>query len=267
MVTPFDAVIDAIKKRGYHNHRLEEHSDIVSEAVWKDLIERCETLRADVQAGAVRMWLKVPTPGARGRKADLLVGPPLPGSNEPDITNARICVENKSVVTAHRNASSRYDDLDEVLGALQRVRPQIVTAAIVLVGTAARVLNVPDRITPLYEDHEFKARILPRLSTGDASLWFEFPRAVSRNRPNDPQRTVEIFRKLPKRAPALTHIVGYDYLLLVPVFVDNVNPPSVERDNTLGIKVDEEYLRLLTGICNAYAARWHPETGAAMPTT
>lgn len=267
MVTPFDAVIDAIKKRGYHNHRLEEHSDIISELVWTDLIERCETLRADTQAGAVKMWLSVPTPGARGRKADLLVAPPVQGSDEPDIRNARICVENKSVITAHRNASSRYDDLDEVMGALQRVRPEIVTAAVVLVGTAGRVLNVPDRISPMYKESEFKTRILPRLSSGDASLWFEFPHAVSRNRPNDPQRTVDTFRRLPKRAPALTHLVGYDYLLLVPVYVDNVNPPSVARDNTLGINVDQEYLRLLTGICNAYAARWHPETGIALPTS
>jgi hypothetical protein len=37
MTTPFDAVLEQIKLRGFHNQRLEDHSDIVSEGVLSDL--------------------------------------------------------------------------------------------------------------------------------------------------------------------------------------------------------------------------------------
>lgn len=53
------------------------------------------------------------------------------------------------------------------------------------------------------------------------------------------------------------HVVGYDYLLLVPAYIDNVNPPSIPRPNSLGIDVDKEYQTMLTQICKAYRARWH----------
>jgi hypothetical protein len=51
--------------------------------------------------------------------------------------------------------------------------------------------------------------------------------------------------------------VAYDYVLLVPVFIDNVCPPRVARDNALGIDVDAEYRSMLDRICKAYTARWH----------
>jgi hypothetical protein len=46
-------------------------------------------------------------------------------------------------------------------------------------------------------------------------------------------------------------------VLLVPVRVDNVNPPSVARTNPLGIDVDVEYRKLIERMCSAYTARWH----------
>ena len=52
-------------------------------------------------------------------------------------------------------------------------------------------------------------------------------------------------------------MVGYDFVLLVPVFIDNVNPPFVARENNLGIDIDFEYQTMLTRICQAYTARWH----------
>ena len=75
---------------------------------------------------------------------------------------------------------------------------------------------------------------------------------MSRNRLRDPERTVEKFRKLPTRPPGRTDLVAYDYVLLVPVFIDNMRPPHVARDNTLGIDVDAEYRMMLDRICKAY---------------
>ena len=55
----------------------------------------------------------------------------------------------------------------------------------------------------------------------------------------------------------MTHLEGFDCLLVVPVYIDNVNPPRVDRENTLGLDVDEEYARFLDAIRRGYLARWH----------
>lgn len=259
MKTPFDDVIEFIEARRYHNHRRDDHSDIVSEGVFRDLLEKCPPLHQDYEAGRIGKWLNVRTPGARARKIDMLVGEPLEGGNAPNLDRLRLSLENKSVTTAHRNAYSRYDDLDEVLKVLHTASPEAIKVATVLVGVARRVLNVPDRVKPLFRNRErgFEERIKPRLSSGDESLFTEFPGAISENRATDAQNTVEKFRQLPRRPPGQTHVIGYDFILLVPVFIDNVHNPSVVRQNNLGIKLDEEYQRMLEQICKAYQARWH----------
>lgn len=128
----------------------------------------------------------------------------------------------------------------------------------VLVGLCERVLNIPDRVKPFAEamDMDFESQVLPRLLSGDASFWEEFPFAVSHNRPPEPAQTVEKFRALPTRPPARTDLVAYDYVLLVPVYIENVNPPHIARENNLGIDVDGEYRAILEQICRAYRARW-----------
>jgi hypothetical protein len=258
MKTPFDSVIDEIRERGYHNHRLETHSDIVSDGVFGDLLKTCEPFGGDYQAGAVGRWSNVPAPGARQRKIDLLIARHAADQTSPDLSETRICLENKSVVTAHRNRDARFDDLNEVLQVLYRVKPEAILVATVLIGLSQRVLNVPDRIGPLYKGRAaaFK-KLTHRFSTGDQRLWTQFPSAVSTNRSNDPQKTVEKCRGLPRRPPGQTHVTGYDYILLVPVLIDNVNPPSLARDNPLGIDIDRDYAEMLEAICKAYRVRWN----------
>jgi len=129
-------------------------------------------------------------------------------------------------------------------------------AATVLVGVADRVLNVPDRIKPQRRS-DFEAAVLPRLSSGDQTLWTEFDYAVSANRSGDAKRTLAQFRELPIRSPGLTHMHGYDYVALIPVHVNNVDPPSVARSNQLGIDVNAEYESMVDTLCRAYSARWH----------
>lgn len=258
MTTPFDHAVAAIAEAGYHNHRLETHSDTVSDGLFQDLLAMCEPLRLDMQRGLVHVWKNVSSPGDRLRKVDLFVGEPGK-ENRPDIQKVRIAVENKSVITAHRNRTNRFDDLKKVLGAIHGARPEALVIATVLVGMSERVLNVPDQVHKFYRDREeeFEVNVLPRLSAGDETLWVQFDWAISRNRPNDPFRTVEMFRTLPTRKPGHTHVEGYDYVLTVPVFIDNVNPPSVPRPNSLGIDVDAEYTKMLEQVCSAYTARWH----------
>jgi hypothetical protein len=252
--TPFDDLVDDIRRRGYHNQRLEDHSDIITDGILRDLLQQCAPLRADFEAGTVRAWKNVPSPGDRKRKIDLLVAEPGEGGRAPDLETTRLGIENKSVVTAHRNKTSRFDDLTKLLGAYQSNRPETVLVATVIVGTASRYLNVCDRIAPFHRDR-FDTAILPRLSSGDETLWSEFPPAVSMNRPQDPAQTIEHFRSLPTRPPGMTHRNGYDYVLLVPMHIDNVQPPFVDR--TFGGDHDDDYRQMITTVCKAYTARWH----------
>lgn len=257
MSTPFDEVAKEITARGYHNQRLEGHSGTVSRGLLRDLRAMCKPIETDFCSGTVREWLDFPSPGGRARKLDLVLAEPSPGTTQPDLHRLRLCVENKSVVTAHRNRTNRYDDLSDVMGALHQKRPDAILVATVIIGVAAKVLNVPDRIKPFVPLDVFVQKILPRLSTGDETLWTEFQHAISFNRPKDPERTVEKFRALPTRTPARTDLVAYDFVMLVPMFIDNVHPVRVARDNDLGIDVDLQYQAMLDQICRAYTARWH----------
>jgi len=208
MSTPFDDVIDEIKRRGFHNHRLEDHSGAMSRGILRDLRAMCEPFELDFTGGYIREWLDFPSPAGRARKLDLVVAEPAGETGEPDLTRLRLCVENKSVVTAHRNRTNRYDDLSDLVGVLHRNNPDAILVATVLVGLAEYVLNVPDRVRPFLPPETFNREVLPRLSNGDAGLWDEFPNAVSRNRPGDPERTVKKFRELPTRPPGRTDLVA-----------------------------------------------------------
>jgi hypothetical protein len=257
MNTAFDDAVNEVKAQGFHNHRTENHSSTVSQGILRDLVATCEPFRQDFDRDCIRQWQDFPSPGGRARKLDLVVAEPGSQGGRPDLDRLRLCVENKSVVTAHRNRTNRYDDLSDLLGVLHRKKPDAVLIATVLVGVAGRVLNVPDRVKPFLTPEDFLGRVLPRLSSGDETLWDEFPHAVSLNRPRGPERTVQKFRELPTRPPGRTDLAAYDYVLLVPVFVDNVHSPRVARDNELGIDVDAEYRTMLDRICRAYSARWH----------
>lgn len=258
MNTPFDKAIQAITLAGYHNHRLETHSDIVSDALLVDLLNICPKLKTDFESGKVKAWKNVSSPGDRARKVDLFVGEPSP-DGLPDISRVRIALENKSVITAHRNRTNRFDDLSKVLAAIHSARPEALLVATVLVGLATRVLNIPDKVHPFFRDRdiEFAKLVESRLSSGDQTLWSEFNWGISKNTRNDPQITCDLLRTIPTREAGHTHVKGYDFVLLVPVNIDNVNPPSLPRPNSLGIDVDVQYERMLNQMCAAYTARWH----------
>lgn len=258
MSTPFDDAIEAIRQAGYHNHRLETHSNIVSDGIVSALHEKCTAFREDLDGGTVKVWKNVASPGDRRRKVDLFIGEPDENGN-PNITTVRIAVENKSVITAHRNRTNRFDDLKKVVTAVQGARPEALLIATVLIGLAPQVLNIPDQVHKFFRDREpeFDLMVRPRLSTGDASLFSEFSWAISRNTSTDPQKTLDLFRSLPTRGSAQTHLVAYDSVLLVPVMVDNVNAPLLPRPNPLGVDVDAEFAALVERTCKAYTARWH----------
>jgi len=61
---------------------------------------------------------------------------------------------------------------------------------------------------------------------------------------------------LTTRPPGRTHVQGYDYLLIVPVHIDSVNPPRLAFDNALGVDIEAAYKQMIDTICKAYTARW-----------
>lgn len=258
MKTPFDRVIDQIKIAHFHNHRRPAHSDAVSMGILDDLTTNCPAIAEDLKKSVIRHWLNVRTPGARQRKIDLLVGAAT-GDGKPDLRKLRICIENKSVITAHRNADARFDDLNEALHVLHKAQSEAILIATVMIGVAPRFLNVADQVKKHFRNEKarFEREIMPRLSSGDATLWDEFHFAVSPNREDDPRRTLAKFRQLPTRRIGYTHIIGYDYVLLVPVAIDNVHLPYLARANNLGIDIDSDYTQMLEQVCKAYNVRWH----------
>jgi hypothetical protein len=256
-----ERLIGAIGAKGYHNHRGQEHSTLLCKFIEADLSAECDVFRQDLASKAVRGYPDFNTPGARGRRADLVVSEPDPDDpDRPNLKRLRLCIENKSVITAHRNAPARFDDLTEVLGVLHREKPDAIFVATVLIGVSKQVLNVPDGVKRRFKggrEAEFEGKVRPRLSSGDTSLWTEFASDVSPNRPDDPARSVDLFRKLPVRGRALTHLLGYDYVLLVPVEIDNVNPPRLAPAGTLGIDALSDYRAMIAQICQAYRVRFH----------
>lgn len=247
----FDDILDGIAQNGYHNHRLETHSDIISHRIVADLRAACPSFDSDCQSGAVRIWHK--TKGPDDRTTDLLAGVPNEDGS-PNLVEVRLLVEHKSVITAHRNRNARYQDIDRERLSAHHANPRTIVAATVIVGTCEKVLNVPDCVAKFYKA-TFAADIRPRLSTGDEGLWREFNMCVSENKPDDPAKTIELFRRIPVRGAADTHMAALDFLLIAPVAIDNVNPPRL--DANMGIDAEADYRRMIQHICRLYNLRWH----------
>jgi hypothetical protein len=247
----FDEILDAIRANGYHNHRKETHSNIVSRRIVADLRGACAAFANDCETGGIRIWER--THGPDDRTTDLVAGPPN-DEGKPDLTKVRLLVENKSVVTAHRNRNARYQDIDRERLSAHRANPKTIVIATLMVGVCERVLNIPDCVSK-FHSKTFKSDILPRLSTGDQTLWAEFDACVGKNTPEDPAKTVAMFRALPTRQGSDTHLPALDYLLIAPFAIDNVNPPELVA--ALGIDAEADYQRMIQHISRTYTMRWH----------
>lgn len=165
MVTPFDEHAKRANEDGYHNQRVNTHSDLVSLGIIRDLYQNCEALRVDLDSGEVGFWINRPNPWGRKRNTDFLIAKPLAGSIQakkrprilgqlgaagigahPDPQAVRVIGEHKSIVTAHRNRSARHDDLDHLYQDGNAKSPDTILFATVMIGTAPWYLNVADGV-------------------------------------------------------------------------------------------------------------------------
>lgn len=266
MLTPFDGILNNIVRRGYHNHRLDEHSNLMTDQIIGDLARRCKAFARDQASPAFKGWYNVKA--ADNRTTDYIFGPVHPDSPrdllgkssraKPVLTDVRLLIEHKSVVTAHRNRSARFQDIEREMRAIYSHSPKTIIVATVIIGTCLRVLNVPDcvKCDPRYSEAEFEARIVHRLSTGDQSLWDDFRHCVSGNKHHEPLTTVRLFQSLPTREPenANPGMPTMDVVLLIPMAIDNVNPPGLSKID--GIDAILAYDAMLDHICRAYSSRW-----------
>ncbi|WP_157376643.1 hypothetical protein [Burkholderia ubonensis] len=250
-MTVFDEIFYQIRQEGYHNQRRETHSDLISHRIIDDLRSVCRKFSEDYESGIIKVWHK--TKGPDNRTTDLLAGVPNPDGT-PNLSDVRLLVEHKSVITAHRNRNARFQDIDRERLSAHAANPRTIVVATLLVGTCERVLNVPDCVAK-HNKGNFEERIRPRLSTGDDNLWRDFSSCVSENKVADATKTIEMFRQLPVRAGAHTHLAALDYLLIAPVRIDNVNPPCLALD--MGIDPIHDYNQMIRHICRLYDLRWH----------
>jgi len=258
VTTPFDHFIEKIEEARYHNHRGESHSDIVCDELWADLLKRCPSFASDAKSGLIKPWFNVDVDGLN-HAVDMMVCS-TDGPDAPDLARARLCMENKSVITAHsKNRKNRHGNLNDFWQVVQAKKPEVVIVGSVLIGTADRVLNVPDRVKRGCRllGIDFDTDVLPRLSTGDQTLWDVIPESASKNAANAAEKTYQKMSSLPVKPHGRTHEQGFDALFLAPVFVNNVDPPYVDRKNGFGLDVDWSYDHGVERICKAYTARWH----------
>lgn len=247
----FEEILNGVRGSGYHNHRRETHSDLMSGRMIADLTALCPMFSRDYNSGAIKVWEK--TKGPDDRTTDLLAGIANPDGT-PNLSEVRLLVEHKSVITAHRNRNARVQDIDRERLSAHRANPRTIVVATVLVGTSGRVLNVPDCVAKLHRP-TFPA-ILGRLSQGDQTLWDEFSVCVGYNSVDDPIKTINLFRSLPIRKASDTHLAALDFLLIAPVAIDNVNEPTLQTGYN-GVDPISDYQRMIQHICRLYALRWH----------
>jgi formylglycine-generating enzyme required for sulfatase activity len=103
----------------------------------------------------------------------------------------------------------------------------------VLPFLAIQYVNIPDAVKRKCQilGIEFDHAVLPRLFSGDPNLWAEY--GTKPNLQDSASKTIEMRRTLPAWEKGFTYELGFDYLLIEPIFIDNINPLRVERENVL----------------------------------
>jgi hypothetical protein len=140
---PFDAILRNMAEARYHNHRKASHSNALSDRIVADLADSCPSFAADRKKGRFQEWHNERGPDRRN--TDLLIGSP-DAKGKPDLSQVRLLLENKSVVTAHRNRNARFQDVERETHAIHSKNPRTIVVATLIVGVCERFLNVPDGV-------------------------------------------------------------------------------------------------------------------------
>lgn len=262
--TAYQRLMDFTSQSGPYNPRSPIYSNQMGIEICNDLYESSSIFKGHVHRGELCHFLNLPLSKPRGDIAieiDLIVGElkkpldlqttlaPLKGCPLPKVENsqadrmktARIIIEHKSVITAHRNRGNRSKELVAVRDVIVEAYPNAVLVANVLIGTARKYLNyeVIDRAKKaldvlcgnLVGGYDL-GDLIKHIGTNHPDLHaFLSNEAVaglllSENTKQDSEKTL---KHLKAKLPLRSDITGkhYDVLMIQFCHIDNIGPPRL----------------------------------------
>lgn len=159
---------------------------------------------------------------------------------ESEIKNIRLIMENKSLVTAHRNVYNRTRILADLAEAVRDSPPKdTLLVGTFIVGTADKFLNYEtfvrarDVLSHLCSESKFNLEELEELiGTGHEKIreFVDDPvlpeKMISRNKPDEPQKTLDIIvQDVPIKQLSGS---GYDGFAIQFCHLNNIDPPRLE---------------------------------------
>jgi hypothetical protein len=256
--TAFSDLIDFIRNERIHHPRTGVHSDILSKGLLNDLCRVSDVFLNHAEEGEICYKLNMKIEDAsRHHVVDLVIGRPrnkgqLQAKSEQlagdgplcqcvgELVETRIIIENKSLVTAHRNVFNRTRILTDISDFVRNSKHKdAILIGTFLVGTAERFLNYEtfvrarDVLNRLCKKSSYDFDSLEKnIGTGSRELrdFVTNPnlpeRMVSVNRTDDPKRTLQsIVGDIPVKTDTKT---GYDALIIQFCHIDNVDPPRLD---------------------------------------
>jgi hypothetical protein len=286
-----------INQSGAYNPRPQEVSNTLSRELVRDLFNSCKAFREDVLSGVVSYRTNCTlTVGKMHQSVDLVVGiggtPPNKRKEERkenllldgvrsergvvdwgEPKEVRMIVENKSLMTAHRNVYNRSRPLRELADYMFQCNPAAIHFGTWMIGTALKYVN-PDRVKwaedtlrvlcqkQIHQEFPFR-EIRKLLGTGDKRLSnFLLLDGVgdllfSYNKPEEAAKTLDkIIANIEFRDDESTR--GFDAFAIQLIYADNVGPVRLDEPEFFKqSKYDRvRYQRSLSDISRIYERRF-----------
>ncbi len=273
VASAFDDLVDHIIKHKIYNPRPQVISRVLSRGIIKDLIKYSKHFREHIKEGIAvfRTDLRL-TKDGKSHTIDLALGlrkksesrtKRKPLSIEIDgesliVYNEEpleftLFLENKSIITAHRNKRNRTRDLESLASFLPKFGEDPIKAATMIIGTAERYLNVDrlkwaeDALDLLCKERNSDISIegiRESMGQSDQTL-IELLKDekiaelfCSKNKTEDPQKTMEtVISEVPLKPDSQE---GFDAIAIQFLSLDNIHTPTLVTPDYFS---DEKYRR------------------------
>jgi len=303
----FERVIKRIRNDGVYHPRDQRVSTQLGLEILRDLYFVSPEFREDVNCGRICYGFNLKfekTSTSNSKRTDLAIGvldesadippiltkyledaPLIPEMKMLHITTrdrdlmkeVRIAMENKSVITAHRNRNNRSDELVSIADVLSEACPGAILVATVMIGTATEFLNYEvlqraegvlevfcERVRGGYQLDEIK-RLLGR-SAPEIADFLNQPRIrkalISTNESQEPFNTMDRMHGVLKPRENTSQI-GYDVLILQFCHIDNIGPARLESPEYFkGIYAQYQYNTALKRLSGLYRERFAKSNGS-----
>ncbi len=254
--TAFERLVSYLERERIHHPRTGFHSDYLSKEFLRDLYHVSSIFKSDVDAGTIcykvnhRLGL-----GGRQHVLDLVLGTREDSSQQTSIDpknqgfqriresepkDIRLIMENKSLITAHRNVYNRTRILADLAEAVRDGQHRhVLLVGTFIIGTADKFLNYEtfirarDVLSHLCSESKFNLKELEgMIGTGNEKIreFVEDPALpetmISRNKPDEPEKTLDIIiQDVPIKQLSGG---GYDGFAIQFCHLDNIDRPRLE---------------------------------------